>query len=505
MSSARGQPAAFGRETRASSLIARREVALVGGLIVVAAVVRFAALGAQSLWYDEAVTSQLVRASFGHMLDGVGRESTPPLYYVLAWGWTRLFGHGEAGLRSLSAVAGALLVPVAYLAARQLVGRRPAMAVGALAALSPTLVWYSQEARAYGLMTLACASSIMLFARAIDRPDGRRLAAWAAVSTLAIATHYFALLLVVAEAVWLLLRASRRRAVAMAVAAVAVACLPLVALALHQRTVGGSAWIERVPLGERLGDGLAFFAAGPGLRSLTSPEVLLAFLAAVVVAAAVALLLGTRTSPARRGALVALGLAATVVGLPILATAGGIDYVLDRNLLPAWLPLAIVVAAALTSPRAGFTGPMVLAGALGLFAVVDLRVPARAALQRDDWRAVSRALGPPRPGRIVEVAPGYQATGLATYRPALTSMTSPLSVDEVDTVVMLKGPARWVSTGREAAPPAAFRRISAQTVQGRIAVTRYRAAHPAVVNPASLVGAGVHGTNFAAALVEASR
>ncbi len=33
-------------------------------------------------------------------------EATPYLYYVLAWPWTRLFGFGEVGLRSLSALAG---------------------------------------------------------------------------------------------------------------------------------------------------------------------------------------------------------------------------------------------------------------------------------------------------------------------------------------------------------------------------------------------------------------
>ena len=46
-------------------------------------------------------------------------ESTPPLYYALAWLWAKLFGDGEVGLRSLSAIVGTLTVPLAYLTARQ--------------------------------------------------------------------------------------------------------------------------------------------------------------------------------------------------------------------------------------------------------------------------------------------------------------------------------------------------------------------------------------------------
>ena len=53
--------------------------------------------------------------SFVGMLRGVPTlEATPYVYYVLAWPWTRLFGFGEAGLRSLSALAGTLIVPVTY-------------------------------------------------------------------------------------------------------------------------------------------------------------------------------------------------------------------------------------------------------------------------------------------------------------------------------------------------------------------------------------------------------
>ena len=98
-------------------------VALVG-IVALAAGLRFATLGLQSLDFDEAYTVQIVGGSLGHMFHQVPvTESTPPLFYVLAWVWGQLFGVGAVGLRTLSALLGTLVVPVAFAAGRRLGGR----------------------------------------------------------------------------------------------------------------------------------------------------------------------------------------------------------------------------------------------------------------------------------------------------------------------------------------------------------------------------------------------
>ena len=72
-------------------------------LIAAAAAIRFSTLDVQSYWDDEAATVSLVRLDFWKMLQTIPKtESTPPLYYILAWVWARLFGTGEFALRSLS-------------------------------------------------------------------------------------------------------------------------------------------------------------------------------------------------------------------------------------------------------------------------------------------------------------------------------------------------------------------------------------------------------------------
>src|SRR5690349_14694105 len=96
-------------------------VVALAAVTTAAAFLRYYAIGRQGFWYDEATTAWLVRATPAQMLAQLPHtESTPPLYYLLAWGWVRLFGDTQTGLRSLSALAGVITVPVAFAAAREL-------------------------------------------------------------------------------------------------------------------------------------------------------------------------------------------------------------------------------------------------------------------------------------------------------------------------------------------------------------------------------------------------
>ena len=97
---ARGDPAA-----------ATVTVAL-GLLTVLAAVLRFTRLAHQGFWFDEANTAADVHFSPGKMLGLLPQnETTPPLFYCVAWVWARVFGFGEFALRSLPALAGVARVP----------------------------------------------------------------------------------------------------------------------------------------------------------------------------------------------------------------------------------------------------------------------------------------------------------------------------------------------------------------------------------------------------------
>ncbi len=461
------------------------------GLTAVAALVRFATLDAQSFWYDEALTYELVNDSFGAMLAGVfDHEAQPPPYFILAWLWVKVFGDGEVGLRSLSALFGTLTVPVAYEAARLVGGRRVALVVGLLTAFSPALVWYSQEARAYAMVIFLCAVALLFFLRALDGWARRDLVVWAVASVLATATHYFALFVLVPMALWVLLRGPGLRQVLPVFAGIAAGLLAILPQLLYQQEHGGVFWIGEIPMWPRVRDTVFFFAAGQeGVSTMEDhrTEVFWAGVAFFVLCAAAAF---AWSRPAvRRRLLLVLGIAASVFLLPYLASFVGSDYVLERNFLPAWIPVTIVIAVGLCARRLRWVGPVVVAVVTLAFAGVVLAgVPRNPERQRDDWRSVAERIGPRTEDRTVSVSPFWHAKTLRVYMPGLDYQYVPRRVRKVWTVEV----ETFVPFGQlvtTLAPPEPFR----ETYYGRIqnmTVREYTAPYPVEIRPEMLKNEG---------------
>ena len=401
---------------------------------------RFATLDLQSFWFDETATVALVHMDLGGMLGEIpDSESTPPLYYVLAWLWAKAFGTGEVGLRSLSALAGTLMIPAAYLAGAELVGRRAGLVVAALAAFNPLLFWYSQEARAYALAALLTTLAVLLFARALRRPTGRTLALWALVSALALATHYFAVFVVAPTAGWLVVsgwRSEHRGRHLAAVLAPVAAALALLPLLLRQRSLDLAAFLRDEPLLERL-----VKAAKQGLVGFDAPLEQLAAASAGAIAgvAAVAALASAWRGAGERGrhagdheptgVALAGALALLAVAVPFALALAGADYFGTRNLIVAWLPAAAVLAAGLARGRVGLAGTGALC-AIGLTAIVGVAVVER--WQRDDWRSAAEALPPARTARAVVLSPAAGSKQPITlYSPGLSPLPPQPVVREV--------------------------------------------------------------------------
>ncbi len=389
------QRAAAGtRELTLVRAVSSPVVLTVVALTALAAVLRFVGIGHQGFWFDEANTALLVHFSPGKMLGLIPQsESTPPLYYCVAWVWARIFGYGEAGLRSLSALCGVLTVPVAYGAGRKLLSERAGVFAAALTACNPFLIWYSQEARSYSMLVLLTAVALLAFAYALADPTPRTVLAWVVASALALATHYYALLAIVPQAIWLLAVHWRRRPAQVGVAVVGLCGLALIPLALSQNATGHAGWIAKFPLGPRLGQIIPQFVIGTGAPAYDVLEPLGA--ATIVVGLVLLLFRAERTE--RRTALRVGALAVGGLLLNLVLIAGGVDDLLTRNVIALWLPAAIVVAAGFGARRAGLIGVcagLVLCG-IGVAAAVG--VAANRNLQRPDWRGVARVLEA-RPG-----------------------------------------------------------------------------------------------------------
>ena len=162
--------------------------------------------------------------------------------------WTRAFGFGEFGVRSLSALAGIATVPVVYAATRRLGGRRAAAIAGLLVAISPMMVWFSQEARAYALATLLSSLTVLCLVGYCERGRTPWLVGWVASAALGLASHYFLAFVIAPELIWLWRRAPRDRRLLIAVGVVAVVGCALVPLAIAQQRTGHADYIAHTSL-----------------------------------------------------------------------------------------------------------------------------------------------------------------------------------------------------------------------------------------------------------------
>lgn len=440
-------------------------------IVALAAAVRFIRLGHQSFEYDEIVTVSLVHRSLGGMLATIPHsEATPPLYYVLAWLWARIFGTSEAGLRSLSALVGTASVPAAYAAARTMLRNRLAgLTVAAFVSVAPVLVWYSQEARSYALLVFLGALSLLFFARSLDDPSRRNLVGWIAFSALALATHYFAGFLVLGESLVLLWRVGRR-ATAPIAALVAVSAL-LAPLAWTQyHSIGGAwSWFEKYSVVARLHELLTrffFFNYNPGRTPLL-------VLAVATVAALV--YLGRPVGRAQE----ALVVAALTILVPVVLAYAGLDIFEFRNTLVAWIPVTIALAAGIVAlpiqPR--YQAVLVACATAGLLGCT-IQIARKVELQRGSWRVAVTELQATRQTRVLMPT---DVTMLTHYWPGIDRLPARgARVSEVD--VIGQGIAGASSLGLHLH---GFT-LAAKVLAGNMTILRLRASSPQVVTQREL-------------------
>ncbi len=122
-------------------------------LCLAAFLLRTPQLDMQSLWRDEVDVIRLADQTLPRLIRSMAQvQHNGPLYYLLIRGWLDLTGRSEFGLRYFALCFGILSVPLMYQVGKQLASRRAAFLAATLAAISPYLVWYSQDAKMYALV-----------------------------------------------------------------------------------------------------------------------------------------------------------------------------------------------------------------------------------------------------------------------------------------------------------------------------------------------------------------
>ncbi|MBI1796505.1 MAG: glycosyltransferase family 39 protein [Candidatus Eisenbacteria bacterium] len=267
----------------------------IAAALAVAAALRLFRLGHQSLWVDEVFSWMSAdighRWSWSHLLEDVHG----PLYSLMLHLWGGIAGDSEWALRLPSAVLGVALVgAIAWVAALWL-GRETAVPAAWLAAGSPFLVWYAQEARNYtALMLWVCVGSALLLGLA-RRLAPARVAGYVAAAGIGVLSNLsFAMMAPVHLRWWLGPAGGRLRRLALA-GGVAVLVLAIAAAWVPQ--------IARIWDWKRLDPAHHAAAAETPLRGATT------FHAAAIPFAAYTFAVGPTLGPPVRALRVSAGLA----------------------------------------------------------------------------------------------------------------------------------------------------------------------------------------------------
>jgi uncharacterized membrane protein len=247
---------------------------VLSGILALAVILRFVGLGTESLWQDEILSVLESRRPWVDIITErfIFNRFNQPFYFLIIHFWAQAFGESEFAVRAPSAIFGVATVLATFILARHLLNAWVALGAALMAAVSPALVWYSQEVRAYSLNAFLLVVSTYFLIRYLETRRNWLLIAYAGTSFLGCYTHYYFLPFVAAHnlvaLVWLL-RTEGRSDLIKWLAAQLIVVLALIArISVVLNDVSGASATFTVPLSEFLLD----FAQFLGLRDQGSLE-----------------------------------------------------------------------------------------------------------------------------------------------------------------------------------------------------------------------------------------
>jgi len=399
-------------------------------IVIFASWLRLDRLGGPSLWLDEILNVDMIRATPSHSpvewLTGFERENGP-LYYAVHGASLHAFESPEAGFRMPSAIAGVASVIAIFLAAFLATGSRVAgLVASALLAISPLHVYYSREGRPYSILVLLglVALAALVGRDQRPRPIPLGIALLLMAETMATAIPFIAAVAVIATVDGIRSRERRIAALAPAITAALLVAWCALLYARFPQTLNPEGFRERF--------------AGLGAKllnswTLTSQSVASIEPAALFgVALAVAGFLAMRD---RRAAALTLGLAT----LPVLGTIFLLilsdHWFSIRYAILGLAPFLVLVAAGIEgvarilakavsaripARRAGAVGVVLTALLVSILTTPLARAAVPAATTepyaRADWRRLANVLAAhARPDDVVLASSDWSAVSIGFY------------------------------------------------------------------------------------------
>ncbi|MBN1317293.1 MAG: glycosyltransferase family 39 protein, partial [Anaerolineales bacterium] len=185
--------------------VSGRPVAIMAGLILIGAGLRFYQLTAKGLWADEIFTALFAGpdndvATVIHNALSTPLPS-PPLWFLITHLFVKVLGSNELVLRFPSVLAGTLCIPAIYMVGNELFNRRIALVGATLLAVSPIQIHFSQEARTYAAVVFLSLLGCLFFYRGLTRRQWRWWVGFSLVTLINLYLHLTAILVLASEVV----------------------------------------------------------------------------------------------------------------------------------------------------------------------------------------------------------------------------------------------------------------------------------------------------------------
>lgn len=218
----RGEEAA---QTKARSTLSVLFIAV----MVLAVFLRLYDLGTESYWHDEITMVKVTTNDFQTVVDEI-EGGRPPLYVILSYGWSLIFGDSEAGTRGLSAIVSIGAVAALYFAARELFNNQVALISALLMAISGFQIHHAQDHRYYALLVMVATLSFLFYIRALRGGKWQDFILWIVFGLATFYTHTNGAFVLLAQGIFYVLQWFRYKAIFvrwfLSVVAISIGALP---------------------------------------------------------------------------------------------------------------------------------------------------------------------------------------------------------------------------------------------------------------------------------------
>jgi len=148
----------------------RRQVILLGFIIVLALGLRLIGIDSREIQYDDAFSIFLSQQTLDNIIKGTAADTMPPLFYFVLHFWQTL-GSEIFFLRLLGVIFSIAILVISFDLVKRIYGSPAGLWTAFFIAIAPIHIYHSQDIRMYTLLVLGQITYFWFFLRIFVKPD----------------------------------------------------------------------------------------------------------------------------------------------------------------------------------------------------------------------------------------------------------------------------------------------------------------------------------------------